>query len=248
MLTGRFFAVLAASLISCGITTLGIHVIARHERWAQANTPYFISFAAGMLISVTFLHLIPKACRMTQAPYGFFLGGFMGLYASNRLIKAHALEAHTSEEREDIDPTLRLIPMLALGFHSFVDGIIYAVTFNVSIFTGVLAVTGLILHEFPEGIVTFVMLERGRITTKKAARLAFLATALTTPLGTVLSYPLIQTINRAFLGKLLAVAGGALLYVGATHLLPQVERKQQRYTFLTLALGIAIAILILLVG
>jgi hypothetical protein len=36
--------------------------------------------------------------------------------------------------------------------------------------------------------------------------------------------------------------------VGATHLLPQVERKQQRYTFLTLALGIVIAILILLVG
>jgi zinc transporter ZupT len=196
-----------------------------------------------MLISVTFLHLIPKACKMTPAPYGFFLAGFMGLYASNRLIKAHAFEEH-----EDIDPTLSLIPMLALGFHSFIDGIIYAVTFNVSIFTGILAVTGLILHEFPEGIVTFVMLERGKITAKKAARLAFFATALTTPLGTVLSYPLLQTIDRAFLGKLLAVAGGALLYVGATHLLPQVERKQQRYTFLTLALGIVIAILILLLG
>jgi zinc transporter ZupT len=82
VLTGRFFAVFAASLISCAITTLGIHVIKRHEKWARANTPYFISFAAGMLISVTFLHLIPKACSMSQAPYGFFLGGFMGFYAS----------------------------------------------------------------------------------------------------------------------------------------------------------------------
>ena len=242
-MTGRFFAVFAASLISCAITTLGIHVITRHEKWARANTPYFISFAAGMLISVTFLHLIPKACSMSQAPYGFFLGGFMGFYASNRLIKAQPFR-----DDKQSDLPLGLIPLLALGFHSFVDGIIYSVTFNVSVFTGVLSVTGLILHEFPEGIVTFVILEEAGMNPRKSARLAFLATALTTPLGTVISYPLINTIDRRILGKLLAIAGGALLYVGATHLLPQVEKERQRFTFLTLAMGILIAVLIKLLG
>ena len=243
MFTGRFLAVLAASLVSCAITTMGIHVIAKHEQWAQANTPYFISFAAGMLISVTFLHLIPKACSMSEAPYGFFLAGFMGLYASNRLIKAHAFQ-----ESKDIDRTLGLVPLLALGFHSFVDGIIYSVTFHVSIFTGVLAVTGLILHEFPEGIVTFVLLDRTGMERRRATRLAFLATALTTPLGTLISYPFIEAIDRRLLGKLLATAGGALLYVGATHLLPQVEKKRRQYTFLTLGMGIVIAVLIVLLG
>jgi zinc transporter ZupT len=243
VLTGRFLAVLAASLVSCAITAFGIHVIARHEGWAQENTPYFISFAAGMLISVTFLHLIPKACGMSRSPYGFFLAGMMGFYATNRLIRDYVYQ-----EDQGLDRTWGLIPLLALGFHSFVDGIIYSVTFNVSIFTGVLAVTGLILHEFPEGIVTFVLLERGGMQRKAAARLAFLATALTTPLGTVISYPFIRNIDRALLGKLLAIAAGALLYVGATHLLPQVEEKRKRYSSLTLALGVAIAVLIVMIG
>ncbi len=115
MFTGRFLAVLTASLVSCAITTMGIHVIAKHEQWAQANTPYFISFAAGMLISVTFLHLIPKACSMSEAPYSFFLAGFMGLYASNRLIKAHAFQ-----ESKDIDRTLGM-GIVAEAFEDYVD-------------------------------------------------------------------------------------------------------------------------------
>jgi zinc transporter ZupT len=43
--------------------------------------------------------------------------------------------------------------MLGIGFHSFIDGFIYAITFTVSIFTGLLAATGMVLHEFPEGII-----------------------------------------------------------------------------------------------
>jgi zinc transporter ZupT len=41
-----------------------------------------------------------------------------------------------------------------VGFHSFIDGVIYSIAFTVSIFTGVLATMGMVLHEFPEGIIT----------------------------------------------------------------------------------------------
>jgi zinc transporter ZupT len=41
--------------------------------------------------------------------------------------------------------------MLGIGLHSFIDGFIYSITFSVSIFTGALAATGMVLHEFPEG-------------------------------------------------------------------------------------------------
>jgi zinc and cadmium transporter len=52
-----------------------------------------------------------------------------------------------------------ITPALGIGFHSFVDGIIYAVTFNVSVFTGVLAAIGMVLHEFPEGVITYMLLQ-----------------------------------------------------------------------------------------
>jgi zinc transporter ZupT len=118
------------------------------------------------------------------------------------------------------------------------------VTFNVSIFTGVLSAIGMILHEFPEGIVTFLLLERAGFTRKRAAIYAFLAAAISTPIGTVISYPFIEKIDRPSLGMLLAVSAGALVYVGASHLLPEVEKENKRYSLISLGIGILVAVLI----
>jgi len=142
--------------------------------------------------------------------------------------------------------TVGIIPMLGIGLHSFIDGLIYSVTFNVSIFTGVLAATGMILHEFPEGIVTFVLLERGGFSRRKSALYAFLAAALSTPLGTLVSYPFISNIKQSTLGILLAISAGALVYVGASHLLPAVEKENKKYSFFALAAGVLVAVIIIL--
>jgi zinc transporter ZupT len=40
------------------------------------------------------------------------------------------------------------------------------ITFTVSIFTGMLAATGMVLHEFPEGIITYLLLLRGGFSEK----------------------------------------------------------------------------------
>jgi zinc transporter ZupT len=145
-----------------------------------------------------------------------------------------------------MDYAMGIIPMLGIGFHSFIDGVIYTVTFNVSVLTGVLAAIGMVLHEFPEGIVTFVLLERGGFSRKKAAVYAFFAAALTTPLGALVSFPFINTITRPTLGILLAISAGALVYVGASHLLPAVEQEQKRYSVLALAAGVLVAVGIVL--
>jgi zinc and cadmium transporter len=50
--------------------------------------------------------------------------------------------------------------------------------------------------------------------------------------------------DRPALGMLLAVSAGALVYVGASHLLPAVEKDNKKYTLVSLAAGIFIAILI----
>jgi zinc transporter ZupT len=54
-----------------------------------------------------------------------------------------------------------LMPILGIGFHSFVDGVIYSITFVAEIFTGALTALGMVLHEFPEGIIAFVHLQQG---------------------------------------------------------------------------------------
>jgi zinc and cadmium transporter len=236
-----FGVVVLASLLACAITTVGIGVISRYEEWGRNNAVYFMSFAAGVLVSVSFIHIIPRSIEMNPSAPIYLLAGYLALYLTNRFISAYICHEYGSAIA-----TIGLIPMLGIGLHSFLDGVIYSVTFNVSIFTGIMAATGMVLHEFPEGIVTFLLLERGGFNKKKSALYAFLAAALTTPLGTLISYPLIEKIDDLSLGILLAFAAGALVYVGASHLLPAVERENKKYSLLSLGVGILVAVVIVI--
>jgi zinc and cadmium transporter len=234
-----FAAVILASSMACLVTSMGIYIIRKYEKWGIDNIAYFMSFAAGVLISVSFIHIIPKSFDMNRSSPIFLLVGFFCLYLINRF-----LNAYVCQTPERANYTFGLVPMLGIGFHSFLDGVIYSVAFNVSAFTGLLAALGMVLHEFPEGIVTFLLLERSGFSEKRSTLYALLAAAFTTPLGALVSYPFISRVNIITLGALLAISAGALVYVGASHLLPAVENEQKKYTIISLSSGIIVAIFI----
>jgi zinc transporter ZupT len=237
-----FWTALGTSLVAALVTSLGIYTIRRFADWGQRNTTYFMCFAAGVLISASFLHIVPKSFSMNpQAPI-WLLVGFFGLHVFNRFITAFVCE----KDPEKRDYVIGIVPMLGIGFHSFIDGFIYSIAFTVSILTGYLATIGMVLHEFPEGIITYLLLVRAGIAERTAMLLAFLAAAATTPLGMLISYPLISQIQRPTLGALLSLSAGALLYVGATHLLPRAEQEHRRFSLIALAGGVLVAVIIVI--
>ena len=236
-----FWTAFGASLLAALVTSTGIYVIRRFERWGRENSIYFVCFAAGVLISVSFLHIVPKSFSMnSQAPFYLF-AGYLSLHLFNRFINAFVCDKSSDE-----DYAIGLVPLIGIGFHSFIDGFIYSITFTVDLFTGLLAATGMVLHEFPEGIITYLLLIRAGFREKTSFILAFFAAALTTPLGMLLSYPYISHIDQLLLGSLLAFSAGALVYVGATHLLPQAEKENKKYSLLALGAGILVAIIIVI--
>ena len=232
---------MSAGILACIVTTIGIYVINKFADWGKKNIVYFIAFAAGVLISVSFMHIIPKTFEMSNYAPIFLLIGFLSLHLFNRFLKVLVCG-----EKECKDYSFGIIPALGIGFHSFLDGAIYSVTFSVSVFTGVLAAIGMVLHEFPEGIVTFLLLMKSGFKKRKSAMYAFLAAAVTTPLGVIISWPFISKLTQPMLGILLSLSAGALVYVGATHLLPEVEEESKKYTLLALAAGILVAVIIVL--
>ena len=236
-----FLAVLAASGLSALVTAAGIFVIVKFAAWGQRNAAYFMGFAAGVLMATSLTHILPEAYEMSPKAPLWVLVGFMTLHILDALLTKYGPHDHQGK-----GITLGVIPMVGIGIHSLLDGFIHAVTFNVSIFTGTLAAIGMVLHEFPEGIVTFLLLERGGFSRKKAIRWAFLAAGLTTPLGTLISYPFVHTIGPSTLGILLAFSAGALVYVGATHLIPAMQHEGRPNTLWAMLGGIAVALVIVL--
>ncbi len=237
-----FWTALATSSLAAIVTSIGIYTIRKYVGWGQRNTTYFMCFAAGILISASFLHIIPKSLSMNPNGAIYLLVGFFGLHLFNRFLTAFVCQKNPEKEEYGIG----LVPMIGIGFHSFIDGFIYSIAFTVSIFTGFLATAGMVLHEFPEGIITYLLLIRGGFNERKAMILAFLAAALTTPIGMLVSYPVISEISKPMLGALLSLSAGALIYVGATHLLPKAEQEHKKYSFVALGGGVLVAIIIAL--
>lgn len=235
-----FWTALATSIVAALVTSLGIYTIRRFTDWGHRNTTYFMCFAAGVLISASFLHIIPKSLSMNPQASVWLLVGFLGLHLFNRFITAFVCEKDPDRK----DYAIGVVPMLGIGFHSFIDGFIYSIAFTVSILTGYLATLGMVLHEFPEGIITYLLLVRSGFSERKSMFLAFLAAAATTPLGMLISYPLISATDQETLGALLSLSAGALVYVGATHLLPRAEQEHRKYSLVALAGGVLVAVII----
>jgi zinc transporter ZupT len=168
------------------------------------------------------------------------LAGYFGLHLFDRFVNAFVCD-----KDKNINYAIGLVPMFGIGFHSFIDGFIYSITFTVSIFTGVLTATGMVLHEFPEGIITYLLLLRAGFSKRKSFVLGFIAAAITTPAGMLMSYPFISRIEEPILGLLLSLSAGSLVYVGASHLLPQSEKEHKRFSIIALGTGVMVAFVII---
>ena len=238
---GGFLNPFGASILAALVTAFAILAVRRHEEWAQHNATYFACFAAGVLIAVSFLHIVPEALSTSASAAIWLLAGYFALHGINRFLNAYVCDTPARAGY-----TLGLVPLLGIGLHSFIDGVVYSITVSVSAYTGVLVAIGMVLHEFPEGAVTYTLLVRSGFSQRRSLVLALLATAATTPLGTAVSYPFVNALEGQALGSLLGFSAGALIYVGATHLLPHAEREPARFSLVALAGGVLVAVGIVL--
>jgi zinc transporter ZupT len=209
----------------------------RFSEWGRQNAVYFACFAAGVLIAVSFLHLMPKSIELSSKGPVLMLTGYLVMHFLNRFLTTQVCDKPTTA-----DYAIGLVTMLGIGFHSLIDGVMYSITFTVSFFTGALSTIGMVLHEFPEGIITYVLLLKSGFSDKRAFWLAFGAAAATTPIGTLSSYWWITSAGKPLVGNLLALSAGALFYVGATHLLPMAEREPRKLSLIALGAGVATAL------
>ncbi len=238
---GSFWLAFAFSLLAATVALAGLAVIRRFEAWGRRNAVLFAAFAAGILIAAAFLHLIPEAMALAPAAGAYFLlAGYLAMVLMGQAIGDAEHTPH--EERHAV----AIIPLIGIGLHSLVDGVAYSVAFRVDAMTGIIAVMGLLLHEFPEAIIAYVLLLRGGFAPPRALLLAALAAAVTTPLGMLASYPFVAPLAGAPLGDVLAFVAGVLIYVGASHLVPHVEHNPGRGRARAFAAGIALALLVVL--
>lgn len=233
-----FFGLLAAF-----VTSIGLIVVSLRADWSARNADLFGLAAGGMLVTLTILHIAPEAlARSGDAPF-FLLIGFLGGLLLNQAMRLVAVPAG---EPARAHPGLALTPLLAIAIHSFIDGVIYAVTFATSFESGLFAAIALIMHEFPEGVIAFAILRAAGVSNRMSFVWAFFAAAFTTPLGVIVSGPFMYTIGENVLGHLFALSAGLLLFVATGPLLAPARDETPTRSLAAIGAGVAIAVAIAL--
>ena len=233
--TFTWIALFAVS--SAIINSIGIFVIYKNKSWTSKIKAYFMCFAAGVLISTPLIFALPNAVRMNPYAGTMALIGFLFMFLSNELVRSKTKQKELA---------FGIIAVEGIGIHSFIDGVIYAVTFSASILIGLLSSVGLVVHEFAEGVITFSVLMKTNIGKKKAAIYAFVVAALTTPIGAFIAYPFISRLNSSVLGLYLGFVCGVLIYLSASHLLPEARAYEKRHSIWAFLAGVALAIFVVL--
>ncbi|MEA2005254.1 MAG: zinc/iron permease [Acidobacteriota bacterium] len=169
-----FIWIASFAVLSTIVNGFGILAIYRYKEWAEKAKIYFMCFAAGLLSSVPLMVTLPKAIESNFYAGLSALLGFLFMFFSNKLIK------YRTKKKE---LAFGITAAEGIGIHSLIDGVIYTITFKVSILVGVLSALGLVIHEFAEGVITYVFWMSGGAKKKTAAFYAFLVAGLTTPLG-----------------------------------------------------------------
>lgn len=228
-------------LIAAFVTTLGLLAVALRSDWSLRYADLFGLAAAGLLTAIAFLHIVPEAFALTSnAPYWLAAGFFAGVLVH------YSIKAAFPEREASQLPSEAITPILAIAIHSFIDGVIYAVTFAASFSSGVFTALGLILHEFPEGVIAFAILRRHGISNRWSFIWAFSAAAATTPLGVLVSGPVMFGLGEAVLGSLFALSAGLLLFVATGPLMAPLKDMKPAKGLAALSVGVAIAIALIL--
>jgi zinc and cadmium transporter len=215
-----FASVITVSLISF----IGVFTLSLREEVLRKYTFVFISIAVGALLGDAFIHLIPEALEgsvNTTLTSLLIVSGVLLFFILEKFFHWH----HHGEDTEElvIHPVGKLV-LFSDGVHNFMDGVIIAASFFVSVPIGLATTIAVILHEIPQEIGDFAVLIHSGYTKSRALWLNFLS-ALLAVLGAIVFFVLgdIASISSYWF---LPIAAGGFIYIALADLIPELNKTK----------------------
>jgi len=194
------------------------------ENWARKLCGYAVSFAAGVLLSVSLLHLIPEAHHeIGESAFLIVLLAFLGSF----LFEQYFAHLHHHEDRKHT-MLKSAVPLVIFGdtIHNFIDGVAIAAAYLTNPSFGLVVALATFLHETPHEIGDFGILMKAGWTKQKTFMVNLFSACATFP-GALFVYFFAQGASEK-IGVLLAISAGIFLYLGASDFLPEIEQEDKK--------------------
>lgn len=220
------FAYTFASVAVVSILSLtGILLLSFKEVFFRKCIPLFISMAVGALLGDAFIHLIPEALESGSSSTGIGLLVIVGIllfFILERVLHWH----HHGEDTEisHVHPVGRLV-LVSDIIHNFLDGVIIAASFMVSVPVGLATTLAVVLHEIPQEVGDFAVLLHAGYTKKRAIFLNFL-TALSAFFGAALFFA-VGEYATPLAAYFVPLTAGGFIYIAVADLIPELQKTKR---------------------
>ncbi|MEK9143442.1 MAG: ZIP family metal transporter [Patescibacteria group bacterium] len=217
------------TLLSVGIVSLlsllGALLFFVSDAAVGSLITYSLAVSSGVMLGSVFFDVLPESITLfPDGALGVTLAGFIGFFALEKLLSWHHHTQGDHHGDHDEKP-VALLTLLGDGIHNFVDGVVIASGYLVSIPIGISTTIAVVAHEIPHEMSDFLVLLHAGLPKSKALLYNFYS-ALTAIAGAcvVLFFSLrVESLGR----YLLPFAAGNFLYIAASDLIPELLKKRR---------------------
>jgi len=232
------YIILATFIVSL-ISFVGVVSLAINDTILNKILPILIGLSAGALMGGALLHLLPEAVEKNSEldVYMVVLLGFILFFLIEKVLHWR----HCHKGQCDVH-TFHYMNLVGDSIHNFIDGLIMAASYVVSLPLGITTTIAIATHEIPQEIGDFAVLVYGGFSKKKAILLNFVV-ALTAVIGGIVGF-FISSLVENIVIYILPFAAGGFIYIAATDLVPEIRKeldmKKYMATLLVFICGILI--------
>lgn len=242
--------VLLRELLAVSMAAIGALIAVRLKQVSHRSLCILISFAAGALLAVALFEIIPETIEMVgrQAGIVSILSGYLLFFLITKFV-FHICPACAATHTEVNFKAITTSMMVALGVHSFMDGLaIYSGTFTMSQI-GTLVLLAVVYHKLPEGMALTLVARGSGMSRRKAFGIAVLLEGATTITGGLVGLLTLAPDATRWMGYVLGHVGGGFIFLVVHALFSEVIKHHPRSTILAaLAGGVSIWVVGFFVG
>ncbi len=230
-------------------TVLGSIVI--FFRWPREKVNQFITFALSfsltIMIGISISELLPEASFTILTEYklakGIFFSFVAFLFGIFSVYLIHQKIEKRKRKNQDLY-RLGILSMLALMLHNFPEGIVTFLSSYQNLYLGLKISLAIMLHNIPEGISIAVPLYYATGSKKEAIKMTFFS-GLAEPLGALLAFIFLKNwITNTMISFILIFVAGLMITLSIHELLPKaLDYHENKHILLGCGVGIILLFL-----
>lgn len=229
--------IVVASFLVSAASLVGVFTLSFKKKLLSRMLLVLVALAAGTMIGNVFFLLLPESVELlpSRSAFSVVLLSFVLFFLIEKVLHWR----HCHDGNCDVH-TFGYMSLIGDAVHNFIDGLVIAASFLVSIPLGIATTVAIALHEIPQEIGDFAVLLHAGYSRRRALLLNFVV-ALGALVGAIFGYFLITSVGNIS-SYLVPFAAGGFLYIAASDLLPEVRRETETkrivYIFLAFLTGV----------